>query len=583
MEQDQSKGEGGRSRSYIEKRYGFKGALAESKLKQYIPILILTNLSSLLLVTVDGIVAGNLISEEAFAAISIIAPVNSFIGALTLLFSSGTSSCLSLALGRADTCEIQKYKHSTMMAMIFASLACLIIQVPMTFAIVASYHLSPAMATMVRDYLIGALLATPFSVVSTIGVGQLQIIGKMKVLMVLAAIEGVTNLIFDLLFVGAFNMGIAGTGYGTLLANIIRATLTVVYLALKTDLFRFGGQKSGFRELKEVCTLGLPDTANQAILTVQSYIILKVILSVAGEKGTVVCGICSFTLNLMAVLMNAVMGSMRPLVGLFSGANFMKGLRLLIRQARLVITILALSLISLMVIVPGLFFDLNGVTTPPDGSYDALRIFSLALLLKGYNSIYRTYFTNRGEPKFTTILTVAGNCILPVFVFVISLFLPWQWIWLSYPLTETVMIFINQMKYSKKMNADIKTEKNDVGLLFLSVEPDQAIEASRTVRRYAEEVGANMKVAYLSSLCLEEMVAYVVSSQKNENVKIEILIHFTKDGGKFIMLDDGKCISLNEDEDLRTLTTDNYTLLKRITKSMKYQYILNLNYTEYTF
>ena len=58
MEQDQSKGEGGRSRSYIEKRYGFKGALAESKLKQYIPILILTNLSSLLLVTVDGIVAG---------------------------------------------------------------------------------------------------------------------------------------------------------------------------------------------------------------------------------------------------------------------------------------------------------------------------------------------------------------------------------------------------------------------------------------------------------------------------------------------------------------------------------------------
>ena len=148
---------------------------------------------------------------------------------------------------------------------------------------------------------------------------------------------------------------------------------------------------------------------------------------------------------------------------------------------------------------------------------------------------------------------------------------------------EVEQTVINQMKYSKKMNADIKTEENDVGLLFLSVEPDQAIEASRTVRRYAEEVGANMKVAYLSSLCLEEMVAYVVSSQKNENVKIEILIHFTKDGGKFIMLDDGKCISLDEDEDIRTLTTDNYTLLKRITKSMKYQYILNLNYTEYSF
>ena len=53
--------------------------------------------------------------------------------------------------------------------------------------------------------------------------------------------------------------------------------------------------------------------------------------------------------------------------------------------------------------------------------------------------------------------------------------------------------------------------------------------------------------------------------------------------GIFCMIDDGKCIALNEDTETTELITDNYGLLKKLAKSVEYQNILNMNYTIFRF
>ena len=81
---------------------------------------------------------------------------------------------------------------------------------------------------MMRQYAYGIMISLPFGLISTVGVFQLQIAGKMKALVKLSAMEGITNLLLDLLFVGAMDMGVAGAGYGTAAANVLRC-LTTVY------------------------------------------------------------------------------------------------------------------------------------------------------------------------------------------------------------------------------------------------------------------------------------------------------------------------------------------------------------------
>ena len=56
-----------------------------------------------------------------------------------------------------------------------------------------------------------------------------------------------------------------------------------------------------------------------------------------------------------------------------------------------------------------------------------------------------------------------------------------------------------------------------------------------------------------------------------------------KNEAVFVELDGGRCIALDRNESSQKIITDNYGLLKKLAKSVEYQYILNMNYTRFTF
>ena len=70
----------------------------------------------------------------------------------------------------------------------------------------------------------------------------------------------------------------------------------------------------------------------------------------------------------------------------------------------------------------------------------------------------------------------------------------------------------------------------------------------------------------------------------DDGVSVEIVIRFKgKNRAVFVSLDDGKCIALDRSETSGRLITDNYGLLRKLAESVEYQYILNMNYTRFTF
>ena len=242
--------------------FKFDGDLTKRKLKQYFPAMLMTNLSTLLLITVDGLVVGNFCGSNALSSVNIFQPATVAIGIISMVISAGASARLSQGMGQIDIKGLYKTRSTLRVVMILTAIFISLAQIPLVYLIISSYHLSPDMNSLVWSYAIGIMISSPFGLISTIGVLQLQIIGKMKVLMGLAALEGAVNLLLDLLFVGPLNLGVAGAGYGTAAANVVRCTTTLVYLIWKTDLFKTGGEKPSLREAKEILVLGLPDSAN---------------------------------------------------------------------------------------------------------------------------------------------------------------------------------------------------------------------------------------------------------------------------------------------------------------------------------
>lgn len=60
---------------------------------------------------------------------------------------------------------------------------------------------------------------------------------------------------------------------------------------------------------------------------------------------------------------------------------------------------------------------------------------------------------------------------------------------------------------------------------------------------------------------------------------MQVGAYFMGDDAVLTILDDGKCIALDEDREQQQLITNNYDLVKRVADEVSYQYVLDLNYT----
>ena len=76
---------------------------------RYLSAYILVALSGCLGNVVDGIIVGNLISEDGVSAINLSKPINQFIFTLHLLINAGAGMLVAYALGKGDTAAARKF------------------------------------------------------------------------------------------------------------------------------------------------------------------------------------------------------------------------------------------------------------------------------------------------------------------------------------------------------------------------------------------------------------------------------------------------------------------------------------------
>lgn len=563
----------------IEKKYKLNKELTFSKLLEYLPPMIATNISTLLLITVDGIVAGNLVGEKALSAISIFGPVDTFIGAITAIIATGASAVLSNRVGEVDTERLFSAKKAVKLLSFLAPAVLSVLQIPFVLGIIASYQLGDEMMSLVTAYSIGIMISNPFGMLSTIGVYEIQIMGRMKVLMKLALMEGLMNLGLDLLFTGVFHMGVAGTGYGTAVACITRCLVTVIFLYRETDIYKTGSAKLVFSDIAEILSKGLPEAASMLVVVLQNYIIIRIILQSFGPDGGTIKGVCTFCYSLSNVFMSSVQAALRPLMGLFNGAENREGVRTLMKQGTIIIVLLSGIMIIFFEAIPGFFYQIHGVKEVPEGGEASLRVYALCVGILGINAIFRLFFTTHGLQRFSTALTLIGNCTMPLSAYFLSVYAAPADIFFSYLIAAVVILFVNVIRYTALQLGDFRKEIGSQKRIYLSVNPEDAVDASRMVHAFALENGYSPELANRARLCMEEMVAYSVRSSKRKSVRNQIMISFDEKNVLFTILDDGACIIFDEDQEKQRMITDNYALLKRVSSSMQYQYVLNLNHT----
>ena len=229
--------------------------------------------------TVDTLVVGQFVGQQAQAAVGSTGPIINTVVGFCAGLATGASVLISQRYGAHDNDGLGKAVHTTIALTILMSvIATLVGQVIITPMLRFMQTPEDVMADS-SQYLAIYFAGVAGILFYNIGGGILRAVGDSRRPLYFLIVSALLNTVLDLLFVLVFGMGVAGVAYATVIAQVISAALNIVVLVREP-----GGYGLRWRQiridrdaLRIILRLGLPSSIQSAITSfsnvfVQSYI-----------------------------------------------------------------------------------------------------------------------------------------------------------------------------------------------------------------------------------------------------------------------------------------------------------------------
>lgn len=241
------------------------------------------NLLQQLYNTVDGIVVGNFVSQNALAATGTAGTLAFIFLAVAIGFGNGAGIVVAQLYGAKQYNELREAVSTALilllgMGAVLSVFGCLLAR-PLLHGLmnVAEGEVLDLAVTYFAIYAVGLVLQFVYNAVAAI----LRAVGDSKAILYFLLVSSVVNLVLDLLFVIVFHWGVAGAAIATVLSQLGSAAVSVIYMFKKYPIFRFGKGEFVFR--KDKCLLclrmGIPSTVQQSIISFGNVFIQRLVNS----------------------------------------------------------------------------------------------------------------------------------------------------------------------------------------------------------------------------------------------------------------------------------------------------------------
>ena len=233
-----------------------------------IPML-LGNIAQQLYSTVDSIVVGKYVGDNALAAVGSATPILNLLLVLFVGISMGASIMVAQYFGAKQRKELSITIGN---CITLTAVAVLIIMVAALIIVRPLLELLQTPASIIdwcTSYLLIMCVGSVGSAYYNILCGVLRGLGDAFSALIYLAVATVLNIGLDLLFVAKFNMGVSGVAWATIISQAISGYLCFRKLTKMTEYFDMGF--SYLKPIKKyagkIVSLGLPSGLTQAILS----------------------------------------------------------------------------------------------------------------------------------------------------------------------------------------------------------------------------------------------------------------------------------------------------------------------------
>lgn len=386
---------------------------------------LLGTLTTYLYRTVDQIFVGNFVGRTALGGISVLAPFNNVIIALSLFITVGGTSLLALTMGRRDYEEANKLFTNIIIQAIGMALI-----VSVLFFIFAEPFVGVCGAKKgtetFRYAVIYLKLVTCGQVFNMLNQGLAAIIrteGAAKYSMFANIVGAFFNIVLDALLIIVFKMGVAGAAIATIVSQLMGAAFSAAFFLTGKSSLRWAGfGVADIKQMAYIAKMGIAPSIFQ-MLSLFTNILLNKSLQYYGDLDPVysligggeLCisavAIVNTVDNFIVSMTSGINQAVSPLISYNYGAKNYSRVKKASLCSQAMAGVFAIVIWSAMMLAPEYVCSLFGKGDEALISYGAMamRACKMFALFGGFQMLVSMYFSSIGKPQVATFVSISRH------------------------------------------------------------------------------------------------------------------------------------------------------------------------------
>jgi len=346
------------------------GPLGAVFAKTALPIIFVMAMSGTVAI-IDALFLGIYVGPEALGAVTLMFPVFMLLVALSTLVASGMSSQVSRALGAGNHDDARAtFVGAHGLALMICGL--LVAAFSLTGTDMARLFAGGEgpMAGMGYTYISIMILWSPVMFILSVNSDAMRSEGHLPLMAGISLLVSLLNILFNYILIAKLELGVAGSAYGTVLAQFVALLCLLAYrlwgkTVLRPSAFLHFGLHARW---KETLALGIPPSLNfLGVSLVSAAVLASLQLVDSSQYGETVSayGIITRITTFVILPLLGLSQAMQAIVGNNYGAELWhrsnRGLGLAITVALIYCLLVEISLITFADQIGGLFVDDAGV------------------------------------------------------------------------------------------------------------------------------------------------------------------------------------------------------------------------------
>ena len=386
---------------------------------------LLGTLTTYLYRTVDQIFVGNFVGRTALGGISVLAPFNNVIIALSLFITVGGTSLLALTMGRRDYEEANKLFTNIIIQAIGMALI-----VSVLFFIFAELFVGVCGAKRgtetFRYAVIYLKLVTCGQVFNMLNQGLAAIIrteGAAKYSMFANIVGAFFNIVLDALLIIVFKMGVAGAAIATIVSQLMGAAFSAAFFLTGKSSLRWAGfGVADIKQMAYIAKMGIAPSIFQ-MLSLFTNILLNKSLQYYGDLDPVysligggeLCisavAIVNTVDNFIVSMTSGINQAVSPLISYNYGAKNYSRVKKASLCSQAMAGVFAIVIWSAMMLAPEFVCSLFGKGDEALISYGAMAMKACKMfaLFGGFQMLVSMYFSSIGKPQVATFVSISRH------------------------------------------------------------------------------------------------------------------------------------------------------------------------------